>query len=232
MVIMNSLNEVLKKELKLSGASLVGFASLEGINGADMRYGVSVAVAIPPEIVASIHDGPNIGYYNAYHELNAKLDSIVIRGEMLLADMGYSARAQTVASVREFGSYRTCLPHKTVATRAGLGWIGKCALLVTKKYGSAVRISSLITNADLECAEPVTDSRCGQCNVCADACPAQAVSGHLWYPGLDRDTFYDVQACRAKARDLSKTLIDKEITLCGKCIEVCPYTQKYLKKSH
>jgi epoxyqueuosine reductase QueG len=223
---------MLKNELAASGASLVGFASLEGIIPGDMRYGVSVAAAIPREIIASIHDGPNIGYYDAYHEINAKLDSILLRGEELLADMGYCAHAQTVESVKEFSNYRTTLPHKTVATRAGLGWIGKCALLVTKEYGCAVRISSLITNAKLECAEPVTASRCGKCDVCAQACPAKAVSGKLWNASLDRDEFYDVEACRRKAKELSKALMGKEITLCGKCIEVCPYTQKYLKISH
>jgi epoxyqueuosine reductase QueG len=230
-ITMNGISALLKNELTESGASLVGFADLGGISPGDMSSGVSVAVAIPREIVVSIHDGPNMEYYDAYHEINAKLDSIIQRGEELLTSMGYKAHAQTLTRVKEFGNYRTILPHKTVATRAGLGWIGKCALLVTESFGSAVRISSLITNAPLECGEPVTASRCGGCTVCVQACPAKAASGLLWDADLDRDIFFDVAACRSKARELSKTLLDKEITLCGKCIEACPYTQKYLKNA-
>ncbi len=228
---MNSVSAVLKEELTGAGASLIGFADLDGLTTGEMRYGVSAAVAIPPGIVKSIHDGPNMDYYNAYYDINAKLDSIVLKAQELLAGMGFKAYAKTVSKVKEFGIYRTQLPHKTVATRAGLGWIGKCALLVTKEFGSAIRISSLVTNAQLDCGVPVTSSKCGACDICTKACPAKAVSGRLWSAGLDRDEFFDALSCRGKARELSKTLLDKEISLCGKCIEVCPYTQKYLLMS-
>ena len=47
---------------------------------------------------------------------------------------------------------QTALPHKTIATRAGIGWIGKSALLVTAKYGSAIRLSSILTDTPIETA--------------------------------------------------------------------------------
>ena len=53
------------------------------------------------------------------------------------------------------------LPHKTVATRAGIGWIGKCALLVTEKYGSAIRLTTVLTDMDLETDQPINGSKCG-----------------------------------------------------------------------
>lgn len=120
------------------------------------------------------------------------------------------------------------MPHKTVAVRAGLGWIGKCALLVTKQFGSAVRLTSVLTNAPLECDEPVEQSFCGDCSECVKSCPGGAVSGKLWAPGMDREELFSPLLCRKKARELAAQAINKEITLCGKCIECCPHTKKYL----
>ena len=226
-----NLSDELKAILYEGGASLVGFADLTSIIKNGMPYGVSVAIAIPAAIVKSIHDGPNLAYYDACHELNEKLDCLVTAGAEFLKSRGYEAYAQTEDAVKEFGIYRTELPHKTVATKAGLGWIGKSTLLVTEQFGSAIRLSSLVTNAELECAVPATESKCGDCMACTNACPGKPISGKLWKVDLDRDEFFDPLACRKKARELAAERIDKEITLCGKCIEICPYTQNYLRSA-
>lgn len=127
--------------------------------------------------------------------------------------------------------HRTQLPHKTVATLAGIGWIGKSALLVTKKYGSAVRLTSILTDMPLDYGVPVTKSMCPrECYICMNACPGKAISGKLWDQTMDRNEFYDPLKCREKALQLSKERMNKEITLCGKCIEVCPYTRKYINR--
>lgn len=56
--------------------------------------------------------------------------------------------------------------------------------------GFAVRLSSLVTDAPLPCGTPVTESRCGACAACTNACPGRAVSGELWSPQKDRDSFF------------------------------------------
>lgn len=227
---MNDISNQLKSLLYKNGASLVGFANLNSVVSDDMPLGVSVALAIPVDIVKSIHDGPNADYYNTYYKLNKELDSLVTMGEEFLKEHGFKAYAQTTYRVIESDDYRTAIPHKTVATNAGLGWIGKSALLVTEEFGSAVRISSLITNAALKYAIPITASKCGDCRECKNACPAKAISGIPWKLGLDRDEFYNPVVCRKKARELSRERMQKEITLCGKCIEICPYTQRYVNR--
>jgi len=228
---MNSIDKELKEILYQSGANLVGFANLKSvIEDGDMPFGVSVAVAIPAQVVKSIHGGPNMDYYNEYNRINELLNNIVTAGADFLVSKGFKACAQTNYSIKEIGIYRTALPHKTVATRAGLGWIGKSALLVTKEYGTAVRISSLITNAELQYAAPIDNSQCGNCMTCTDACPAKAISGELWNVNKDRDSFFKPLDCRKTARELAIKKINKEITLCGKCIEVCSYTQRYLNQ--
>ena len=226
---MNIFCEDLIRQIKKRGADLVGIANLSALH--ELSTGIAVAVAVPPNVIRSIHNGPTMEYYDAYNRINACLNDIVTFGAQYLTDNGYTAYAQTTEIVEEYGNYRTTLPHKTVATRAGLGWIGKCALLVTEDFGSAIRISSLVTNADLPCGEPIDDSRCGDCDNCRISCPGDAVIGELWRVGVDRDSLFDPVKCKKAARNLAAEKIDREITLCGKCIEVCPYTQRYLSKS-
>jgi epoxyqueuosine reductase QueG len=222
--------EELREKLIEKGADLVGFADLHGTTiDETMPFGISAAVRLAPELIASIHDGPNRYYFEEYHRINKILDALVTYGENYLTEKGYKAFAQTTSAVTETDGYITKLPHKTVATRAGLGWIGKCGLLVTKEYGSAVRISSLITNAKLECGEPFNSSLCGDCMECTNNCPGGAVSGTLWNTGMERKELIDVYKCRKAARALAMKRINEKITLCGKCIEVCPYTKKYTK---
>lgn len=223
-----NISEQIMAMLYENGASIVGFSDLNGTGYPDMPYGISVAVAIPREVVKSIHNAPTTDYFNAYHEINKKLDTLVLSAEKFLIDNGYKAYAQTVDRVEEYDVFRTKLPHKTVATRAGLGWIGKSALFVTEKYGSAVRLSSLVTDAVLECGQPVTSSKCGDCLICKNACPGNAILGGNWDISTDRDNFFNALACRKKAREIAAEALDKEITLCGKCIESCRYTQRYI----
>jgi epoxyqueuosine reductase QueG len=227
---MNALSADLHDYLLGKGASLCGFADLSGIVQGELQHGVSVAVRLPVPVLQSIAYGPSRIYFDAYHDINEKLDSLVLAGAEYLQSKGYHAHAKTRANVQEHSGYRTDLPHKTVATRAGLGWIGKSALLVTREFGPAVRISSLLTDAPLTMGEPIDKSKCGNCTACTDHCPGKAISGKLWEVKMDRDEFFDAAACRKAARALSFELLNEEITLCGKCIEVCPYTKGYIHR--
>jgi epoxyqueuosine reductase QueG len=214
-----------------NGASQVGFADVSGVSTNNMESGVAILLSIPKDVVRSMYDGPNIEYFNQYNALNNKLDHLAELGAQFIRARGYDAVAQATYFVKEFGNYRTEIPHKTVATLAGLGWIGRSALFVTKKYGSAIRLTSIITNMELDYGVPITKSICGDCNRCVKACPGKAISGKLWDIDTDRDELFDPIKCRKKARQLAKERINKEITLCGKCIEVCPYTQAYINSN-
>lgn len=218
----------LKNVLFQHGASLVGFGDLSNLVSDGQTYGVSVAIAVPAAVIRSIEYGPTPEYYHEYYRINDLLDDAVTAGAEYLRQNGCEAKAMTCGSVVESDDYRTVLPYKTVATRAGIGWIGKCALLVTKEYGSAVRLSALVTNAPLACAKPIDESFCGSCTACTTACPGKAVSGKLWNKNMDREEFFHAADCRKAARMLAKEKLNKEITLCGKCVFVCPYTQKYI----
>lgn len=225
------LTEQLRKLLTDRGADLVGIGAMDQVPGCSFKTGVAVAVALPADIVISLKNAPTKEYYELYHTLNARLNEIVTAGELFLKSMGFEAYGQTTSRVTTNPDRVSRLPHKTVATRAGLGWIGKNCLLVTPQYGSAIRISSLLTDAPLAHSEPVSSSRCGGCRLCVEQCPAKALKGALWEAGMPRERIVDIKKCYEKQLEIMTRETGIETDLCGKCFAVCAYTQRYLERA-
>jgi epoxyqueuosine reductase QueG len=69
---------------------------------------------------------------------------------------------------------------------------------------------------------------CGGCMRCVDACPAKALTGNSWYPGLSREEILDAQACDQWKKEHYYQYHKGHN--CGICSAVCPYGVKTLKK--
>lgn len=218
------------------GAKLVGVANLESVPNAALPIGISVVIPLPAQIIGMVEEYPTQAYYDTYLSYNHQLDHIVRVGEMYLRKNGFDALANTTTVIHTDKNYCTPLPHKTVATLAGLGWIGKNCLLVTPEFGSAVRISSLLTNAPFHCGEPFLESQCGACSICVQTCPGKALKGTLWKQGTERDDILNVARCIATCEKSVREHIERYQTvhdrICGRCFAVCAATQKYLKKQN
>jgi epoxyqueuosine reductase QueG len=231
---MKNITLEVKEELRRLGADIVGIGDISILPPEvrkNMIYGIAVAISLDPDVIKGIEYGPTMEYYLEYDKLNEKLDEIVTLGAQYIQSKGYEAVAQTVSEVSKTETeYSSLLPHKTVATRAGIGWIGKNAMLVTKEFGSAVRISAILTNASLQADKSMNESRCMECMCCKEACPGEAITGINWSIASYRDMFFDSIKCRKAARRITKERLNIDKTLCGKCIFVCPFTQAYLKK--
>lgn len=225
------ITEKLRSILHASGAVLTGFADMHDIAASILPYAACVAIPIPVNIVQEIEEGPTLAYWDTYNSLNAKLNEIVTRGAEYLQSLGYAAIPVTTGYAQQDEQRRTPLPYKTVATRAGMGWIGKSCLLVTPEYGSAIRMSTLLTDAPLQCGTPIKHSKCGKCELCKKHCPADALTGTLWHEDIEREQLFLVEACVDIIKKRMKERTGIEATLCGKCFVVCPYTRKYIRKA-
>jgi len=62
------------------------------------------------------------------------------------------------------------------AASAGLGFIGRNNLLITREFGPRVRLAAVITDATLEASTRHIESKCGSCTVCIENCPGKAIS--------------------------------------------------------
>ena len=225
-------NEEILQLLKQEDCNISGFADLRSLPK-DVRqyfdYGIVLALSYSKEAMCDLKNGDMHQYYEEWKPKPARLDELAVIIEQYLVNKGYKAFAKKSSIVVYGENWRTVLPHKTVATLSGLGWIGKCAMLVTKEVGSALRLTTVLTNAPLECGTPFTKSQCPpNCNVCKEVCPGSAPLGGLWENNIDRDIFYNANACRKAARARAKALLGIEDTLCSLCVANCPFTMSAL----
>ncbi|MCL2530375.1 MAG: epoxyqueuosine reductase [Coriobacteriia bacterium] len=225
-----TVNDMVLDYLASHNIEIVGFADLS-VLPAEQRenfpFGISIGIPYSREsMLDNINDKPKASWdeYNKHNQRMAEA-AIGLAGE--LAALGYKASAKPQYSIMYNSDLRSLLPFKTVAGLAGLGWIGKCALFVTENYGSALRLAMVLTTAPLNCGKPLTASRCeSTCMTCRDMCPAQAPSGKLWEPGMDRAEFFDAAACNQAARQRAQTLLSIDHTVCALCMSHCPFTRR------
>jgi len=191
----------------------------------DLPRAISLVARHQPEVMKGVEEAPTPGYYEDYRRLNAELDSAAAALADALRSAGH--RAKTVdATIYDYDTVEDwadagVFPHKTAATRAGLGWIGKTAILVTGLYGPWVRLATVFSDIDLVPDTPIDDGRCAGCRLCVDACPAGAGRDVAWHAGMPREELYDVRACEAyldNFEDLG--------SVCGICLAVCPFGRR------
>lgn len=208
-----------------------GFASLRGLLPAcfdEFPSGISILRQLDDGIVDGIDRGPTRAYLDHYRAINDELNGLVVRIADDLRRAGWSSEPvpATVDDPTLQENYRATLSvpvsHKMVATRAGLGWVGKTDLLVSTRFGTRIRLASILTTAPVIPGQPIDESRCGGCAACVDACPAQAANGDLWNVGRSRNDFFDAFACRRYCRRISDEKLGEAISLCGLCVRVCP----------
>jgi len=230
---MVTLSSEIKTRLIEEGACLVGFADISELGvevRGKMRFAVSMAVALDAGIIDEISKGPTKRYYQEYKRANEFLSYLCKETVDILKKHGNNAAAiEPTVEELDFEILATKLPHKTIATLAGLGWVGKSALLITREYGPAIRLASVLTDAEVEVGEPIKKSHCGDCDKCVSHCPARAISGETWEHGMKREIIYDAFACCDNAKELSGK-IGVPSTICGICINVCPWTQQYISR--
>jgi len=123
-------------------------------------------------------------------------------------------------------NWYAAISHKAVARMAGLGWQGKNLLLITPKYGSRVRLVTVLTKAPLDVDGPIKN-RCGECSACQDACPAQAIKGVSTESHYkSRNEAMHFSRCKEKVVGEFAKIPEVGVPICGICIKVCPFGRK------
>ena len=228
---MYNLNHEIIELLNHAGCGIIGFADLRCLpETARLHFDRGILIALPftKEAMRENKNGAPQRYCAEHAPMTRRLNELKERTARFLIERGYEALIDTPASVIDDNTLCSLLPQKTVATLAGIGWIGKCAMLVTNEAGSALRLTVVLTNAPLDCATPITESRCGDCTACVDVCPGKAPLGGNWDVTTNRDDFFDAHACHRAARTRAKHFFGIDESLCGLCVSNCPYTKQGL----
>jgi epoxyqueuosine reductase len=113
------------------------------------------------------------------------------------------------------------LAERAFAARAGIGWIGKNANLLTHQpAGSWVFLGALLSSADLPTDEPIRSS-CGACRLCIDGCPTGAIVAPQTIDARRCISYLTIEhpgeLDRASARSIGDWIFG-----CDVCQEVCP----------
>jgi len=217
-------NEI--KELALSkGADLVGIAPVSRFELApqdhspqdilaDARTVIACAKRIPNSVVV---DGPATSYHVYMDVVEDQLDLIAYQIALFIEQHGGLA-----IPVSADGPYydwdeqnlrgRGDLSHKHAAQAAGLGRLGKNALLITPEFGNRVHLVSVVTNLDLE-PDPLIDKELcpPECTLCIEVCPVGAI--------LDGQRVMQ-KICRPYM--FSELPRGTMIESCRECRKVCP----------
>lgn len=223
------IEEIIREVVPDNGKYLYGFADLRGLLSdrfKDHDYGIVIGKKLDDWVVDSIIEGPNQSYYELYMETNDALSGLVQRISRVLEPAGISSIPvePTIPDEQLDGEKLIYeFSHKMAATRAGLGWIGKTALLVSKAFGPRLRLATVLIDRTPENPGPaINSSRCGECSLCVKLCPAKAANGLLWEVGLEREVFFNPFRCREMCLELSQKRIGRKVSICGICISVCP----------
>lgn len=147
-----------------------------------------------------------------------KTDSISNQIAEKLVSEGFNAYAHSDDNLIATGVFdgmyeETPLPHKTIATLSGIGWIGKNNMLVTPEYGSTLCLGVVLTDMPLRTTrQEIVENKCGKCQRCVNVCQENALKDTIWRKGMSRKDMIHARKC----------------TTCMKCLVHCSYTQKYL----
>jgi len=109
------------------------------------------------------------------------------------------------------------------AANAGLGWVGKHSLLLSKQKGSFFFLAQIISDLEFDYDGPTTD-HCGSCTACIDACPTDAIVA---------DRVIDANRCISYLTIELKNAIDEQYKSsmenwafgCDICQDVCPWNR-------
>ncbi len=221
-----SITKKLKEIALNAGADLVGITKAEPYHYYSHRgrppecYGEEVVNLLPYAIVFGVRmkrknmeQAPLLPEVIESSDTYVKAAIVGMQLSYFIRELGYNARNHMD------GNYLVILP--TLARDAGLGEIGRNGLLVSRKYGPAIRLGAVTTDMVLKADKKLNvdlSSFCDICKLCSSRCPMQAIpNGEREFVGGNLRWQINQERCYS--------FWGKIGTDCGLCIKNCPFGQ-------
>ncbi len=211
----------IKNAAKVYGADLVGVAHMHDVlyyshhrNGmpvdTSLRFAIVFAVEMPESLIKKAPGqdamlATSMGYLSAA--------SVGARLAMHIKGMGGRTFFNNVMSYNA--------PLVVLAEKAGIGQIGRSNVLLTREFGSRIRLGAVMTDLALIADKPQEmgfREFCQRCGNCARHCPGNAIASGAGQEFGGRLAWaHDGVAC---IRQWQTFLSD-----CGICLAVCPFSR-------
>ncbi len=192
------------------GASTIGFASVDEALDDDISH---------------LERAVSIGLRSNLKENTLKkLDKLQKKVAKYLKSEGYRYLCIPPDSDRISDTFISKLyplfTHKVAATCAGVGWIGRNGLLINRDYGPRLSLATVLTDAPFDVDEPIRESLCGECNLCVEHCPSEAITGQTWSREDPFPELIKTENCKDHKKN-TRSINGRPN--CGLCINICPY---------
>jgi epoxyqueuosine reductase QueG len=218
------MKEQIRNLIMSLGADVCGFARIDRFADApqgykptdifpDCRSVISFGIALPGGL-AKVPSRLIYGYYNTFCQ--PEVDRIAFKtAKKLEEDYRCAAIPLPCNSPYEYWDSermegRGLLSMKHTAVAAGLGTIGKNALLLNGQFGNRMTLGAILTDLELT-SDPLSESICMEkCRKCIVACPVNAIENGVVSQKLCRTHTY------------GKTKRGFDTVDCNRCRTVCP----------
>jgi epoxyqueuosine reductase len=162
---------------------------------------------------------PNLGYVSRYalgrdyHKLMRKrLQKLASQIQRSAGPFGYRVFVDS-APVLE----------KTIAEKAGLGWIGKHSNLLHRQGGCWFFLGEIYTDLPLP-ADQAASNHCGRCTACMEICPTNAIVAPYRVDARRCISYLTIELPGAIPAAL-RPLLGNRIYGCDDCLLVCPWNR-------
>ncbi len=214
------LAEEIKEVALKAGADFVGIASANAIDALPSIWVGWTIQEYTKKTTDVMSDAKSIVVIG-YHVWDDMLEIAIRKGEKWVYP-GYfplrTLRLKVIHHLEKMGykavPFRS-VSHKRLAQLAGFGNFGKNALIINPTFGPWIRLTLVLTNAEMTPDKPFNQDLCGNCENCIKACPVGALTPYK----------VDDTKCLVGVH-----LIDKEITKYAKELKL--YEPSLTKNSH
>ena len=152
-----------------------------------------------------------------YHEL--------IKGRLKEIATKLAAEARRAGVACDFKVFVDTAPvmEKPLAQAAGIAWVAKSTLAISRKIGGWFFLGSIFTTLDLAPDRPET-AHCGSCRRCLDVCPTAAITAPFRIDARRCLSYLTIEHGGPIPVDFRAAMGDR-IYGCDDCLAICPWNR-------
>lgn len=117
--------------------------------------------------------------------------------------------------------------ERTIAARAGIGWVGKNTCVINQGLGSWLLLGVVVTSLRVatRAAMEMAADCCGSCTRCIDACPTDALIAPREMDASLCIAYLTIEKKGTIAEEL-RELMGRQVFGCDICQDVCPWNRR------